>query len=306
MPFVVHDPWRVQYFANVPCRDDVFVPVDDLDCWEFYPDLRFIYDKLFITQSQGIAGGTHGDLPKHFPVFAKPRINLKGMGKASFIVRNETEFRGRMTDGMMWMELLDGPHISTDCAVVEGKVAWVRHATGEPWIGGMFKHWTIEAKDNPTLSDFTGAWILRVLPSYTGMINIETIGGHIIEAQIRFADQWCDLNGKGWLEAVAGLYATGQWLFDEPLRIDAYSVPLFIRHGKVPMHPSHAVQDRIRAMPNVNSLQITFFEGKPDEAHTMPPGGFRLAVINATNFDAGVAARAELAKTFDGFEVMLP
>jgi hypothetical protein len=296
MPFVVRDPWRVQYFENVPCRDDVFIPVDDLDCWEFYPDLRFIYDKLFIANSQNIACGTHVDVPKHFPVFAKPRVNLKGMGMNSFIVHDEVDYRARVTNGLMWMEFLEGPHISTDCAIVKGKVAWVRHATGVAWIDGMFKHWTIEAKDDPALSAFTAHWVSHVLSNYTGMINIETIGGRIIEAQIRFADQWCDLNGKGWLEAVVKLYASGQWSFDEPERQDGYSIPLFIRHGKVPKHPSPEVQEKIRAMPGVRSLQITFFEGKTKEAHTMPPGGFRLAVINATDFAAGTAARAELAK----------
>jgi hypothetical protein len=30
----------------------------------------------------------------------------------------------------------------------------------------------------------------------------------------------------------------------------------------------------------------------------MPPGGFRLAVINATDLAAGLAARAELARAF--------
>jgi hypothetical protein len=306
MPFVVRDPWRVQYFENVPCPDDVVVAVDDLDCWEFYPNLRFIYDKLFIAQSQGLPSGTHVDWPQRFPVFAKPRVNLKGMGLGSFIIHDEAAFRARMADGQMWMQHLSGPHVSTDCAVVKGKVAWLRHATGVPWTDGMFKHWTIEAADNPALSEFIADWIARVLPNYTGMINIETIDGRIIEAQIRFADQWCDLNGTGWLEAVAGLYTTGQWLFDEPTRRDGYSVPLFIRHGKVPKHPSRQVQENIRAMQGISSLQITFFEEKSGKAHTMPPGGFRLAVINATDFAAGIAARAELAKAFEGFDVMLP
>lgn len=306
MPFVVRDPWRKQYFENVPCPDDVFIPVDDLDCWDFYPSLRFIYDKLFIGKSQGLACGTEFEMPQNFPVFAKPRINLKGMGLGSFVVHDAAEFRARLTDLHIWMERRVGPHISTDCAVTSGKVAWVRHATGHQWINGTFKHWIIEAEDNPTLSEFTAAWISRELPNYTGMINIETIGGRIIEAQIRFADQWCDLNGAGWLAAVAGLYATGQWSFAEPPRKDGYSIPLFMKHGKVPKHPTPEVQGKIRAMSGVSSLQITFFEEKPDEAHTMPPGGFRLAVINATDFAAGIAARAELAKAFDGFDVMLP
>ena len=48
-------------------------------------------------------------------------------------------------------------------------------------------------------------------------------------------------------------------------------------------------------MPHVKSLQITFHEAKPSDDHPMPPGGFRLAVINATNLPAAHAARRLLA-----------
>jgi hypothetical protein len=39
------------------------------------------------------------------------------------------------------------------------------------------------------------------------MLNLETIGGKIIEVQLRFADQWPDLYGKAFLEEVVKLYS---------------------------------------------------------------------------------------------------
>jgi hypothetical protein len=305
MPFIVRDPWRLQYFEHVPCPDDVAIAVDDLDCWDLYPDKRFIYDKLLIAQSQGLACGLHSDLPQQFPVFAKPRINLKGMGFGSYLIPDAEAFHVTMGDGQMWMVRLEGPHVSTDCAMVRGHVAWMRHANGTAWHGGTFKHWIIEAAPNPALETYLLKWLSRVLPSFTGMINIESIGGRVIEAQLRFADQWCDLNGKGWLDAVVELYARGEWNFADGARHDGWSIPLFARHGTVPPHPSAEVQSRIRGLPHIKSLQITYLLDDGDN-HTMPPGGFRLAVINATDFEAGVAARAELARCFAGCEVMLP
>jgi hypothetical protein len=134
---------------------------------------------------------------------------------------------------------------------------------------------------------------------YAGMMNFETIGGTIIEAHLRFADQWCDLYGEGWAAALVKLYAEGRWDFADEDRVDGYSVPLFARHGNRYAHPPAPLQAEVRAMPGVRSLQVTFHENKPPEDHAMPPGGFRLAVINATSLDAAHAARRRLAAAWD-------
>jgi hypothetical protein len=80
-------------------------------------------------------------------------------------------------------------------------------------------------------------------------------------------------------------------------------MPLFARHGGSLRHPPEPLQAEVRAMPGVQSLQITFHEAKPPEDHAMPPGGFRLAVINATSLGAARAARRRLATAWDPSEV---
>jgi hypothetical protein len=310
MPFHVRDPWRKQYFEHVPCPDHVHVPIDDIDCHEWFPQYRFVYDKLFVARSQALACGEAGDTPATFPVFAKPRINLKGMGLGSRTIHDAAEFRQHMGDGQMWMTLLQGPHVSTDCAVVQGQVRWLRHATGIPFGDGMFSLWTIHADDRPTLTRSLTAWVARVLPAYTGMINIETIGDGIIEAQIRFADQWCDLYGPGWLEAVVKLYGDGTWNYDDKAQREAYSIPLFAEpdfglQGAVPPHPSPEALAMIRRLPGVASLQITYHPSKSVAAHPMPPGGFRLAIINAWDLQKGLVAKEALAGCFPGVRVLV-
>ena len=42
-------------------------------------------------------------------------------------------------------------------------------------------------------------------------------------------------------------------------------------------------------MPGVSSVQITFHEDRDAARHAMPPGGFRLAVVNAWNLQSGLA-----------------
>ena len=53
-------------------------------------------------------------------------------------------------------------------------------------------------------------------------------------------------------------------------------------------------------MADVSSVQITFHEDRPPERHSMPPGGFRVAIINAFDLDRGKAAREVLRRHFLG------
>lgn len=306
MPVCERDPWRFQFFEGVDCPESVLIPTDDPDCWNWYPEHRWIYDKLRIAESQGLPCGPHGVSPLSFPVFSKPMINLKGMGIGSRPMSSAAELDHHYAPGHMWMPLLNGAHVSTDCAVEDGCVKWLRHATGTTWTEGMFQYWTIRAESDPALDAYLSGWVSRHMRGYTGMMNFETIGSNIIEAHLRFADQWCDLYGKGWVEALVGLYSRGRWEFPDQDRKDGYSVPLFARHGHAYLHPPAGLQKEIRSLKNVTSLQITFFEDKSPENHPMPPGGFRLGIVNCTDLAAGFAARRRLAEAFPSSEVFLP
>lgn len=300
MPVLERDPWRLQYFEHVPCPADVVIPVDDPDCWELHPEYRWVYDKLRVAETQGLACGPHGVMPRSFPVFSKPIINLRGMGIGSRVIASAAAMESASQPGHMWMPLLKGDHVSTDCAISQGRIAWRRHATGLAWDEGMFRHWTVHAAPFPELEASLVGWVERHMTGYNGMMNFETIGGTIIEAHLRFADQWCDLYGPGWVEAVVGLYSSGSWGFDGGAVTEGVSVPLFARHGHDYAHPPAVLQAEVRSMPGIKSLQITFHEGKHPEMHAMPPGGFRLAVINADSLAAAHAARRRLAEAWPG------
>ena len=306
MPICERDSWRFQFFADVVCPEDVFIPTDDVDAWPWNPEQRWVYDKLKIAESQNLPCGPHGVEPPSYPVFSKPIVNLKGMGIGSRVITSPDEMQKVSTPGHFWLPLLQGEHISTDVAVVKGEAQWMRSAVGITWHEGMFKHWVIETTQRVDLNQFLTTWILGHLPGYTGMLNFETIGGAIIEVHLRFADQWCDLYGKGWFAALVGLYAKGEWRLESEHKCVGYSVPLFATHGNMPMHPLPELQQEIRSLPYVSSLQITFHENKIGDEHPMPPGGFRLGLINCTNLDAGFAARKLLATAFPECELLVP
>jgi len=298
MPIAENDPWRKQYFEGFACPDDVLVPTEDGDAYMAYPEYRWIYNKLAIAESQGVTCAPHGFEPPSYPVFSKPIYNMRGMGAGTQIFTSHDDYVHGQLPGHMWMELFEGEHISTDVAVVDGDARWWRHVVGKSIGDGVFDYWTVEGRHRPELEAYLDDWLASHMQGYTGMANFETIGGRIIEGHMRFSDQWPDLYGKGWVEALVGLYATGEWNFTDNDRRDGYSVVLFGAHGVPYRHPPTASVDGLRARPGVSSIQITFHEDKVPEAHSMPPGGFRLAIVNTENLNTGRDIREQLALLF--------
>lgn len=298
MPIVERDPWRDQYFTGVACPDDVIIPTDDADAYELYPKHRWVYNKLLVAESQGVRCAPHGMEPPNLPVFSKPIYNMRGMGTGSRAIRTLDQWHRRQAPGHMWMEMFEGDHVSSDVAVVDGRPQWWRHVEGRALKGGTFDYWTVYAEARPQIEGYCGDWLAENLRGYTGMANLETIDGRIIECHLRFADQWPDLYGKGWLDAVVKLYSDGTWTYPDTGRRTGYSVVLFGAHGIEYSIDKDRVQSMKGEYPEVSSLQVTFHEDKPPEAHAMPPGGFRLAIVNCWDLAVGQEVRERLALMF--------
>jgi hypothetical protein len=299
MPIFDSD-WSLQFFEGIACPDDVQIPASDPDAWRLNPAHRWVYNKLLVAESQGFACAPFGIVPPDFPVFSKPMMNLHGMGADSAVLRSEADYDRLCRPGHFWMPYLIGDHVSTDVAVMDGRPLWWRHATGISAGKGMFDYWTLHREGFAGIEQHCGAWIEKHLAGYSGMINLETIGARIIEVHLRFADQWPDLyGGRPWVEALIRLYVEGRWEFEDPVTRDGYSVALFGPNGTWFRYPPRSVQQIVRAMPAVTSLQLTFHEDRAPEWHSNPPGGFRLAVINCWDLEAGLEARQLLAEAFD-------
>ena len=298
MSIVEKDPWRLQYFEGVPCPIEVVIPTDDMLAYRLYPDHNWIYNKLLICKTQGLEHGPHGLVPSKFPVFSKPIYNLRGMGIGTRIINNLDELEYHCLPGHMWMPLLEGEHVSSDVVVINGEPVWWRHAIGRPLGGSAFDYWAILAQPQPDIEAYCGQWLQSNLRSYTGIVNLETISSKIIECHLRLSDQWVDLNGPNWIESVAELYTHRQWNFTDDSRQMGYSVVLFAEHGQQHRKIDNSTINELLKRPYISSIQITFHEDKPPEVHAMPPGGFRLAIVNCWDLDAGIELREILASLF--------
>lgn len=292
MPIIERDSWRQQYFENIMCPTNVDVPTEDADAYTMFPKYRHIFNRLFVAESQKLLCAPHGVKPADYPVFSKPVYNLKGLGAGARTLWNEDDYLKNEQPGHFWTQLLTGEHISTDCAVVDGEAVWWAHAEGVH--GGynvLFDHWQI-GLTRPNLEHICSWWIRSHLVGYTGMVNLETIGGVVIEAHLRFTDQWPDLASPKWLDAVVGLYGYGQWNY----RGDwgpGYSVVL---HGTAGYdHPPDSVLRDVEAIPTITSVQITFDKN----SHHLPQtDSRRLAVINCRDLSQGIRARRMMADWF--------
>ena len=258
MPICEVDPWRLQYFAHVDSAANI--PTKDSDAWQWYPAYRFVYDKLRLALGQNLDAAPHGVPPPRYPVFSKPIVNLKGMGVGSRVLNSQADYLEHVRTRPFWMTLLDGRHVSSDIAVVDGEPRWWRHATGKPAGEGTFDYWIVHAEPDDGIEARCGEWVRRNLAGYTGMLNLETIGATIIEAHLRFADQWPDLYGPGWVDAVVGLYERHEWDFADDDRSEGYSVVLFGPNGRRYRHPPPVLVNDVKAIPGVTSVQITFHE----------------------------------------------
>jgi hypothetical protein len=302
VPIIEPAPWRHQFFDQVACPDDLFIPTDDPEAWEWNPRHRWVFDKLQVALSQGLAAGPHGTKPPRYPVFSKPIMNFRGLGAGSRILASAEDYDLNHAPGHFWMILLEGRHVSTDVAVVAGMPKWWRHVTGEAVGEGMFDTWTVHAGTNPAIEQYCEAWISKNLPGYTGMLNLETIGGVIIDVHLRLSDQWPDLYGDGWIDAFVRLYRDRIWTYADTDRRDGFSLVLCGPAGRHYRHPPAELIGKVKEMPGISSVQITFHEQRAPELHAMPPGGFRVAVINAFDRGQGETAREVLRAFFLGAE----
>ena len=87
-------------------------------------------------------------------------------------------------------------------------------------------------------------------------------------------------------------------IFTDDDRRDGYSVVLFGPNGVRYRHPPPALVEEVKHTPGVTSVQITFHEDRAPERHAMPPGGFRLAIVNGFDLAGGLAARERLKEHF--------
>lgn len=296
MPILEPDPWRKSFFSKYACPDNLLIPTKDTDAYVLNPDYSWAYNKLRIAEIQGLSCGPHGIEPKNYPTFSKPIYNVRSMGAGSGIIRNAQEMKLAYNPGYMWVDILTGEHLSTDIAVVDGQAVWFAHSIGHAGPGGTFDYWEISPCLRPDIEAYFADFISTHFQFYTGMLNFETINKIIIEVHLRFADQWPDLYGHKFVPSLIALYQHSKW--DVPaITRKAFSVPLFCPHQNYRKPQSNIIESFLES-DEISSIQLPFYEGVDCSEHSMPPGGFRVGIINGYSLKSCLSVRTSLKLLF--------
>ncbi len=299
MAILCCNTWRRAYFDRFAFPDTPQVPTDDADAYRLNPGHRWLFNKLRIAELQGLNAGPFGVTPSVEPLFAKPVYNLSGMSVGAREFETIAQFESELRPGMMWCDILKGPHHSIDCIAIRGQVHWICATKGYPLEKGMWDYWHVGVPVAPDTEAHIREFIASHLGDYVGALNFETIGRSIIEIHPRIAVQWVDIYGEAFVRALHCLHETGQWP-DLPQDPHGYSVVAFAPPAFYPPPPP-GTWSSWKATDSVTYLQLPSYA--PDGTFNtlgMPEGGMRLIVINSTKLEPALVLRARVVEHYLG------
>ena len=168
------------YIEKYSLSDKIYP--SDIDCYINIPEFNFVYNKLWLSQSQGMLCGPMGIYPTEYPIIFKPIVNLYGLSRGFKKINTEKEYDEEKKDGFLWQTFFGGKHIVCDMVLDNTKVVFCSFLRSYPGTKGSFKlHHTTEY----VLPDKITKWIRKYLKNYRGCLNMDIIGGNIIECHLR-------------------------------------------------------------------------------------------------------------------------
>lgn len=276
MAFIGIQPGREDIFQPQPRRE---VAVNDINAWRLNPSHRRVYDKLQLALSSGLRAAPCGLPPADYGIaprtelFVKPIINLAGMAKGARALRAE-----QVPDepGSFWCERLQGEQSSSDCLVEQGRARWFAHTrASDERDGARPLYWEVGAH-LPHLEPILAGLVRHHLPGYTGVCNIELIGGQPVEMHLRGSNGFFDFYGPEFLRAWVAL-VDGQRFAPPPPIPGGYVISVF-----------GAGEPDARAMTEAQAAGVYV---QPD---SYTPD--RIAILRTTNLEAGLQAARALSK----------
>jgi len=204
------------------------IPIYDMQAYNLNPSYQFVYDKLFIVQSQHIKGGELKDVPEdiEFPIFIKPRWGHKtSSSKNCYKIKSRDELVSHMNKpDMMWSEFIDDREGMTDFILVNGEIVFQLTYVYSEKQHGFADVWKYISTENQPPSDVV-EWVSKHMVGYTGALNVQYRSTKIIEVGMRFARSGIYLestNNKMLIDSINKLAETKTWTCRETIIIEPF------------------------------------------------------------------------------------
>ena len=168
------------------------IPTFDLDAFKKNPNHQFVYDKLFIAQSQDIQSGLLKDITLSgdikYPIFIKPRWgHVTSSSKNCYKIKNPKELLPYLSKPhMMWSEFINANEGMTDFILDNGKIVYQLTYEYSPTQNVFADDWKyISSSTKPP--EKIVQWVTKHMPNYTGVLNVQYRDDIIIEVSLRLA-----------------------------------------------------------------------------------------------------------------------
>ena len=182
------DPYKVHFTKDLPMYD--------IAAYNKYPKHRFVYDKLFIAQTQKIQCGLLSQLSKRtdvkYPILIKPRWGHKSASsKNCFKIKEFDEVINHLDkEDMMWTEFIDARETMTDFLMVGGKIMYQMTSVYSEKQNGFIDDWKFIGESNKPPKSIV-KWVDEHMKNYTGVCNVQYRGEVIIEVSLRLSRGGC-------------------------------------------------------------------------------------------------------------------
>ena len=164
----------------------------DYQAYKKYRLHNYVYDKLWVAQTQGVKCGTLEDFSGEgvqYPIFIKPRWGHKSAtSKNCFKIKHKDELKKyKHIPEMMWSEFYNDKEQMTDYFLQDGKIkhqiTYLYSDEQYGSIGDIWKYIAPESKPPPKITE----WVNKHMVGFTGPCNLQYRGDKIIEVSLRLA-----------------------------------------------------------------------------------------------------------------------
>lgn len=153
----------------------------DADAWIKYPHLRNWFNKLWVAQQlKYISGPGAVPVPRNGYYIVRPVMNLHGMGAGAEIKFLTTNDIDSVPPGFFWCEVFTGAQLTFELKWLKGRWNTTSCFMAERSTASLYRfdRWVranVEFSPPKILDELCGC----------SNINVETIGGKIIEVHLR-------------------------------------------------------------------------------------------------------------------------